>query len=106
MSQARNYNRSLMQAKSNSTQTKIVNRYFKLKDEYSKLPYEELDALAKDVYEGRVKLSKTDKQALYDVYRPQLMQKAQEEFAAKMANQKEETTEVQDVEITEETKNG
>lgn len=90
MSQARNYNRSLMQAKSNSTQTKIVNRYFKLKDEYSKLPYEELDALAKDVYEGKVKLSRTDKQALYDVYRPQLMQKAQEEFAAKMANKKED----------------
>jgi hypothetical protein len=40
MSQARNYNRSLMQAKSNSTQTKIVNRFFKLKEEYSMLPYE------------------------------------------------------------------
>jgi len=90
MSQARNYNRSLKQAKSNSIQTKIVNRYFKLKDEYSKLPYEELDSLAKDVYEGRVKLSKTDKQALYDTYRPQLMQKAQEEFATKMANKKED----------------
>lgn len=90
MSQARNYNRSLSKAQSNPIQVKIVNRYFKLKDEYSKLPYEELDALAKDVYEGKVKLSKTDKQALYDVYRPQLMQKAQEEFAAKMANKKED----------------
>lgn len=90
MSQARNYNRSLTKAQSNPIQVKIVNRYFKLKDEYSKLPYEELDALAKDVYEGKVKLSKTDKQALYDTYRPQLMQKAQEEFATKMANKKED----------------
>lgn len=90
MSQARNYNRSLTKAQSNPIQRKIVNRYFKLKDEYSKLPYEELDALAKDVYEGKVKLSKTDKQALYDTYRPQLMQKAQEEFATKMANKKED----------------
>ena len=90
MSQARNYNRSLTKAQSNPIQRKIVDRYFRLKDEYSKLPYEELDALAKDVYEGKVKLSKTDKQALYDTYRPQLMQKAQEEFANKMADKKED----------------
>jgi hypothetical protein len=92
MSQARNYNRSLTKAQSNPIQRKIVDRYFRLKEEYSKLPYKELDALAKDVYEGKVKLSKTDKQALYDTYRPQLMQKAQEEFANKMAEPKKEET--------------
>lgn len=93
MNQARNYKRSLSRATKNPTQAKIMQRYFDKKEEYSKLSYEEIDNLAKEVYEKKVKLSSTDKEALYDVYRPLVMKKAQEEFAAKMASKKEETVE-------------
>jgi hypothetical protein len=91
MSQARNYKRSLGRATKNPTQAKIMQRYFDKKEEYSKLSYEEIDTLAKEVYEKKVKLSSTDKEALYDVFRPLMFAKAQEEFAAKMAGKKEET---------------
>ena len=92
MSQARNYKRSLLQAQNNPTQRKIADRYFKMKEEYSKLSYEEIDTLAKEVYEKKVKLSSTDKQALYDVFRPLMLAKAQEEFAAKIGEPKKEET--------------
>jgi len=104
MSQARNYKRSLQQAQNNPIQRKIADRYFKMKEEYSKLSYEEIDTLAKEVYKKKVKLSSTDKQALYDVFRPQMLAKAQEEFATKMASKKEESVEIQEAEVIEETK--
>lgn len=96
MSQARNYKRSLLQAQNNPIQRKIADRYFKMKEEYSKLSYEEIDTLAKEVYEKKVKLSSTDTQALYDVFRPLMLAKAQEEFAAKIGEPKKEET-IEDV---------
>ena len=77
-SQSRRYKRSLEQATKNNQQAKIMNRYFSKADEYKKLSFEELEQLATDVYDKKVKLSKTDKEALYDVYRPLVFQKAME----------------------------
>ncbi len=76
-SQARKYNRSLKQS-NNNQQTKVMNRYFSKLEEYKKLSFEDIDRFAKDVYEGKIKLSKTDKQALYDIYKPLVFQKAME----------------------------
>jgi len=92
-SQARQYNRSLRQATKNNQQTKIMNRYFSKLEEYKKLSFEDLEQVATDVYDRKIKLSKTDKEALYDVYRPLVFQKAMER--AKEAETKTETQETE-----------
>jgi hypothetical protein len=82
-SQNRYQKRIFKQLFNNSQQSKISNRYISKLEEYKKLSFEELDQFAKDVYNKTIKLSKTDKEALYEVYRPLVFQKAMERYLSK-----------------------
>lgn len=88
-SQNRQRKRAFKQLFNNSQQSKISNRYLSKFEEYKKLTFDELDQYAKDVYNKTIKISKTDKQALYDVYRPLVFQRAMEK-AKEINNQAEE----------------
>lgn len=80
-SQNRHQKRVLKQLFKSSQQAKIANRYISKLEEYKKLSFEELDQFAKNVYNKTIKLSKTDKEALYEVYRPLVFQKAMEKYS-------------------------
>jgi hypothetical protein len=96
-SQNRQQKRVLKQLFKSSQQTKIANRYISKLEEYKKLSFEELDQFAKDVYNKKVKLSKTDKEALYEIYRPLVFQKAMEKY--KELNKEEPKTELVETEL-------
>lgn len=90
-SQNRREKRALKQLFKSSQQAKIANRYISKLEEYRKLSFEELDQFAKDVYDKKIKLSKTDKEALYEIYRPLVFQKAMEKYS--QLNKEEPKTE-------------
>lgn len=90
MSQARNYKRSLARATKNPNQAAIMNRYFSKVTEFKALPFEELDTLAKDIMDKKIKMSSTDREAFYDVYRPLVFEKGMKLAAEKMSKSKED----------------
>ena len=98
-SKQRAYNRSLKQAKANNSQSKIINRYLAKQEEYKKLSKEELDSLAESIQNRVVKLSKTDLQAFYDVYKPILIKEAIEQYKNKQKELKTQENESKPEEI-------
>jgi len=97
MSQARNYKRSLARATKNPNQAAIMNRYFSKVTEFKALPFEELDTLAKDIMDKKIKMSSTDREAFYDVYRPLIFEKAMKQASEKMSKPKEEINQIEDI---------
>lgn len=95
-SQQRSYTRSLSRAQNNPTQAKIMARYFNKQEEYKKLNRADLDVLAEQIMKKEVKLSNTDKQAFYDVYRPLVFQEAMDKYKQQQEEKQKELNKTQE----------